>query len=193
MDTTKSLIILVLSLLMGACAFPELDYPLHMRLADNAPEPAKQGIRQAVEDWNVLSREKLGHDIIILDKEYEHESANSANDNRKNDIFVTTQEEYVEETRIQRWLGICTRQQRPHGIYVDIAFAPERLIYSWGGSDEYSSYYFIALHELGHAVGLDHVNDPTELMDGGSRPFEEVPFKITPSAIKAFCEVHGCE
>jgi hypothetical protein len=192
MDTTKSLIILVLSLLMGACGFPELEYPLHMRLADNAPEPAKQGIRQAAEDWNVLSRKKLGHDIIILDKEYEHESAASASGNRKNDIFSAEISEY-DEVSARNWLGICTRQQRPHGIYVDIAFAPERLIYSWGGSDEYSAYYFIALHEFGHAVGLDHVNDPTELMDGGGRPFEEVPSYITPSAIKAFCEVHGCE
>lgn len=192
MDILKSLIVLAISLVSAACAAPELEYPLHMRLADNAPTEAKSGVREAAETWNSLSREKLGYDIIIIDEEYEHTSAKRALNNRQHDIFSTEMNEY-EKVMGQDWLGICVRQQRSHGFYVDVAFAPERKVYSWSAGFTDTAYYFIALHELGHALGLTHTSDPQSLMYGSSQEFSDIPLEITSDAERAFCEIHGCE
>jgi predicted Zn-dependent protease len=152
----------------------------------------KQGTREAAETWNALAREKLGHDIIIIDAEYEHDSAQRALNNRHNDIFSTELNEYEKVTG-QDWLGICVSQQRSYGFYVDVSFAPENKIYSWAAGFMDKAYYFIALHEFGHAVGLGHIDNDAELMYGSPRRFADAPHEITPAAVDVFCEVHGCE
>jgi predicted Zn-dependent protease len=67
------------------------------------------------------------------------------------------------------------------------------MIHRWAnGHDLRVAYDVLALHELGHALGLPHTDDRNDIMYYEGDPVERFTV-ITPGAEEEFCHIHGCE
>ena len=64
--------------------------------------------------------------------------------------------------------GMDARDARGRVIRAEGGSVALRANFNWQGNREAA--YVVLLHELAHAVGVDHVNDPTQLMNGSLTP-----------------------
>lgn len=185
-----------LSVYMTGCAewweIEEIQYPLSYYLEASAPEDMKIGVREAAKTWNELAiREGVGE--VLIDS---GEAESRIRSDSRFDIISLSPEEFNKDVGDGVvYLGKCRKVLGRHSARVDVLFAPHANVLRWAESNEaiIDAYYRIALHELGHVLGLGHTLDETELMYYYGRPIDNFPAHITIDAEDKFCQKHGCQ
>jgi hypothetical protein len=181
---------------MTGCAewweIEEIQYPLSYYLEASAPEDMKIGVREAAKTWNELAiREGVGE--VLIDS---GEAESRIRSDSRFDIISLSPEEFNKDVGDGVvYLGKCRKVLGRHSARVDVLFAPHANVLRWAESNEaiIDAYYRIALHELGHVLGLGHTLDETELMYYYGRPIDNFPAHITIDAEDKFCQKHGCQ
>jgi hypothetical protein len=188
------IIISFLSIFTSGCAewwdLEEVEYPLHYHLDSNSPYEMQVGVYEAANDWNDLAV-RHGLEPMLI---YEGEVNSKFKSDKRFDVIVLNEEQYASEDN-HTYLGKCRTRFTKKEARVDILFAPHSNIIRWAGDGNsvIDAYYTIALHELGHALGLGHVLDDRELMYYYARNMIDFPNEITAEAEEKFCEIHRCK
>ncbi|MEK9158710.1 MAG: matrixin family metalloprotease [Patescibacteria group bacterium] len=176
------LVILALLLAMFGCY--QTDLPKTLWIEDSWNDEETTQIHRAIDEWNRFSREYCGEDIIIYGgRLIDPNGFQSEIDpgDEYNIIYKT-----AEPDESYEFLVDVTDQPNIGGY----ATKTDILIFTF--HDYISAHlYIVALHELGHWVGLIHIgNDPNVIMYPAA---EAGKFSgLTKKDKQAFCLVHGC-
>jgi predicted Zn-dependent protease len=183
----------LVALSMVACMpeYERIEYPLDFWIDEDVSPELYNSTLNAVDRWNELSREKLGYDILIFQGNTQV-NFKSALRNSRFDIVELTEEEDADFRKDYPYgLGACFTS---HGkeARVDVVVSKPEMIHRWAnGHDLTIAYDVLALHELGHALGLPHTSDRNDIMYYEGEPLERFT-TITPWAEEEFCHIHGC-
>lgn len=176
------LVILILLLSVFGCYQVDLPKTIWIEKRWNDEEVAQ--IRRAIDEWNRFSREYCGEDIIVYGgRLIDPNGFQSEIDpgDQYNIIYKT-----AEPDENYEFLADVTGRPKIGGY----ATKTDILIFTF--QDYISAHlYIVALHELGHWVGLIHIgNDPNVVMYPA--PPADRLSGLTKKDKQAFCLVHGC-
>lgn len=198
-----------------ACELFEEKLPKEILISDDFFKEEEQLIMEAIEEWNVVGREYLGYDIIILKGRYADDgfvpmdNADDGNNviyiiekiNKYYDYLVSlyldeTYKEAYEEYEDISNNGMIAGYNCGNDILV-FDFNLKNYLSEKDGEQKYSNcFYRTVLHEFGHWVGLMHVPDTEDrpVMSAVGEPDDcrsDRPL-LTEKDIDAFCLVHDC-
>lgn len=179
------LVIVSAAVAVGCMAAPDL--PRDIWIEADFSEGQRNAILDAVAEWNALSQVCLGQDAIIYKGVYDDPDGFKPDDygDDRQVIYLRAPQEIYDEFNqgIQEGhfiLGIAT-----YGDIVLFSTPKEAL-------DEQR---FVALHELGHFLGLGHTPVNFDGAWGSVMYWEtndEQAGHLTPLDIEAFCIEHDC-
>jgi hypothetical protein len=192
----NKLILILVALMTVGCAewweYEKFEYPLHYYIDENSPAEMQAGVYEAAQDWNILAEER-GVGRVFIFEDFVNSKLKT---DKLFDVIGLDPQEYEDDVEDDRYyLGKCRKRATKRDAQVDILFAPHENIQRWAGNEDdlARAYYAVALHELGHALGIGHNLDEDELMFYYGREFKTFPDHITPGAEAEFCRLHGCK
>ncbi len=162
MSIAQSAVVLILLLLLALCppvlasnaglsgreGHPRARFPLTVWMTPTADAGLDAMVKRAVDDWNAVFRETLGHQAFVWSEGREAAQVTLA----------------VEPAASPRLMGETHVRMNADGVIA----LPIRIVLfepaARGQTSRETLFYQIAAHELGHALGLAHARDPRSLM-----------------------------
>lgn len=202
---------------LSACQMLADDLPKDIMLDDNFSEVQEETFLKAVDNWNRVGREYLGYDIIIYQGRYADEEdffpLEDMNDG--NNVIYNVEErdewyDYLYSVYIQgkyQDAAVAGFGVEEDVLLFDfvIAGVVEDTMEEDDPVEEFQAKYlhylqYVMVHELGHWVGIQHINSmnsdgiqPVMYPEGNADTINGFAASfLTKKDIQAFCLVYDC-